>query len=114
MEERQVTSLGGPDNKKVDGRGIINAGGGEKQGRQRSMPLTTLPAPEIEIGSRLPVNYSMPRFCKEKCDPVHKWSGKLQQDAEKACPRATPMDRNRFSLATNAERVCAEIMLKNK
>jgi hypothetical protein len=44
---------------------------GIKQGRRRSMPPTTLPAPEIEIGSRLPVNYILPRFGGGKCEPVH-------------------------------------------
>ncbi len=50
--------------------------GGKKQGRRRSMPSTTLPAPEIKIGSRLPVTLSLPRICPAKCEPVHKWRGK--------------------------------------
>jgi len=32
----------------------------------------TLPAPEIKIGYRLPVNYTMPRISAGKCEPVHK------------------------------------------
>src|SRR5689334_1296284 len=35
------------------------------------MPSTTLPAPEIEIGSRLPVNRRMPRIHPTRCEPVH-------------------------------------------
>jgi len=31
-----------------------------------------LPAPEIKIGYRLPVNYTMPRICPGKCELVHK------------------------------------------
>ena len=35
---------------------------GKKQGRRRSIPTTTLPAPEIKIGSRLPVNAACTGF----------------------------------------------------
>jgi hypothetical protein len=42
-----------------------------------------LPAPEIEIGSRLPVYCIMTRIRTDKCDPVHIWSGKLEHDPEK-------------------------------
>jgi hypothetical protein len=49
----------------------------KKQGRRRSMPSTTLPAPEIEIGSRLPVAFTLPRICSVKCDPVHKLNTKI-------------------------------------
>ena len=34
--------------------------GTKKQGRRRNIPSTTLPAPDIEIGSRHPVNFRMP------------------------------------------------------
>jgi hypothetical protein len=47
------------------------------------MPLTTLPAPEIEIGSRLPVFLIVTRIRMEKCDPIHNWSGKLAHDPER-------------------------------
>jgi hypothetical protein len=36
------------------------------------MPSTALPAPEIEIGFRLPVNCSFTRILTEECEPVHK------------------------------------------
>ena len=41
------------------------------------MPSTTLPAPEIEIGSRLPVHTKMPRIRIEDCELVHKAPEKL-------------------------------------
>jgi hypothetical protein len=44
---------------------------GKKQGRRRSMPPTALPAPDIEIGSRHPVKYRLPRESTGKCDPFH-------------------------------------------
>jgi hypothetical protein len=34
----------------------------KEQGRQRSIPQTALPAPDIEIGLRRPVDAIMPRF----------------------------------------------------
>ena len=43
----------------------------KKQGRRRSMPPTTLPSPDIEIGSRHPVNYMLPRIRTEICEPAH-------------------------------------------
>src|SRR4051812_49669106 len=43
----------------------------KKQGRRRSIPSTTLPAPDIEIGSRHPVNCSMTRIRTGMCEPVH-------------------------------------------
>src|SRR4051812_2778528 len=52
---------------------------GKKQGRRRSIPSTTLPAPDIEIGSRHPVNFRMPRILTEMCEPVHKGRKKLRQ-----------------------------------
>jgi hypothetical protein len=47
------------------------SGATKKQGRRRSIPPTTLPAPDIEIGSRHPVNYTLPRLRAGKCDPFH-------------------------------------------
>jgi hypothetical protein len=44
---------------------------GKKQGRRRSMPPTTLPAPDIEIGLRHPVNCILQRKNTGACDPVH-------------------------------------------
>jgi hypothetical protein len=44
----------------------------KKQGRRRSIPSTTLPAPDIEIGSRHPVNYRMPGILPGMCEPFHK------------------------------------------
>jgi hypothetical protein len=53
--------------------------GHKKQGRRRNIPSTTLPAPDIEIGSRHPVNFRMPGICAGMCEPVHKGGKKLQQ-----------------------------------
>jgi len=49
----------------------------KKQGRRRSIPSTTLPAPDIEIGSRHPVNLRMPGILTGMCEPVHIRQGKL-------------------------------------
>jgi len=35
------------------------------------MTLTALPAPDIEIGSRHPVNLTLPREFTGACDPFH-------------------------------------------
>src|SRR3982074_2133723 len=43
----------------------------KEQGRRRSIPPTALPAPDIEIGLRHPVNCTMPRETAGVCDPVH-------------------------------------------
>jgi hypothetical protein len=43
----------------------------KEQGRRRSITLTALPAPDIEIGLRHPVNCTMPRNRTGICDPVH-------------------------------------------
>jgi hypothetical protein len=49
----------------------------KKQGRRRSIPSTTLPAPDIEIGSRHPVDFRMPGILTGMCEPVHIRRGKL-------------------------------------
>jgi hypothetical protein len=51
----------------------------KKQGRRRNIPSTTLPAPDIEIGSRHPVNFRMPGIPAGMCEPVHKGGKKLRQ-----------------------------------
>ena len=43
----------------------------KEQGRRRNIPSTTLPAPDIEIGSRHPVNCTMRGNCTGMCEPVH-------------------------------------------
>jgi hypothetical protein len=43
----------------------------KKQGRRRSITPTALPAPDIEIGLRHPVNCMMPGNITGICDPVH-------------------------------------------
>jgi hypothetical protein len=48
----------------------------KKQGRRRSITPTTLPAPDIEIGSRHPVKRIMPRTPAGRCDPLHIWPEK--------------------------------------
>jgi hypothetical protein len=44
----------------------------KKQGRRRSITPTALPAPDMEIGLRHPVNCMMPGNITGICDPVHK------------------------------------------
>ncbi|MBR1284233.1 hypothetical protein JQ597_19470 [Bradyrhizobium sp. AUGA SZCCT0177] len=51
--------------------------GAKKQGRRRSIPSTTLPAPDIEIGSRHPVNCSMQEIPAAICEAVHTRNTKL-------------------------------------
>jgi hemolysin activation/secretion protein len=53
----------------------------KKQGRRRNIPSTTLPAPDIEIGSRHPVNFRMPGILAGMCEPVHKGGKKLRHGA---------------------------------
>ena len=43
----------------------------KKQGRRRSITPTTLPAPDIEIGLRHPVNYTLAQLRVRKCEPFH-------------------------------------------
>src|ERR1700742_3968461 len=43
----------------------------KKQGRRRSITLTALPAPDIEIGLRRPVSRKMTRIRAGECDPFH-------------------------------------------
>jgi hypothetical protein len=50
----------------------------KKQGRRRNIPSTTLPAPDIKIGSRHPVNFTMPGILAGMCEPVHKGGKKLR------------------------------------
>ena len=58
----------------------------KEQGRRRSIPSTALPAPEIKIGSRLPVNYSMPRNRTGICEPVHKVLKKILGEVAPSIP----------------------------
>jgi hypothetical protein len=53
--------------------------GTKKQGRRRNIPSTTLPAPDIEIGSRHPVNFRMPGIPAGMCEPVHKGGKKVAE-----------------------------------
>jgi hypothetical protein len=61
------------------GEGCYDEKSLKKQGRRRSIPSTTLPAPDIEIGSRHPVNFSMTANPACMCEPVHKGGKKLRQ-----------------------------------
>jgi len=45
--------------------------GTKKQGRRRSIPSTTLPAPDIEIGSRHPVKCTLQGISTDKYETVH-------------------------------------------
>jgi hypothetical protein len=63
----------------------------KKQGRRRSMPSTTLPAPEIKIGLRLPVNYTLPRILARKCEPVHILCRKMPGVALAVSPELWPV-----------------------
>jgi hypothetical protein len=62
---RQVTCL--------RDHGWVGAKSIKKQGRRRNIPSTTLPAPDIEIGSRHPVNYRMTGIPTVMCEAVHKY-----------------------------------------
>src|SRR5215831_3179321 len=75
VSETQITSLRGMAEKNARSRGNER-----KQGHRRSMPPATLPAPEIEIGSRLPVASRVSRIRAGDCEAVHiapkkLWSG---------------------------------------
>jgi hypothetical protein len=61
------------------GRAAAQKIGHKKQGRRRNIPSTTLPAPDIEIGSRHPVNFRMPGIPAGMCEPVHKGGKKLRK-----------------------------------
>jgi hypothetical protein len=50
----------GVQDRSVGGTG--NPAARKEQGRRRSIPQTALPAPDIEIGLRRPVDAMMPRF----------------------------------------------------
>src|SRR3981081_894942 len=54
------------------------SGGRKEQGRRRSIPSTALPAPDIEIGLRHPVNCTMARESSDICDPIHNQCEKVQ------------------------------------
>jgi hypothetical protein len=58
------------------GRGIRPAR--KEQGRRRSIPLTALPAPDIKIGLRRPVECIVPRDFAVICDPFHSRQKKLR------------------------------------
>jgi hypothetical protein len=47
--------------------------GHKKQGRRRSITPNGLASPDIEIGSRRPVNYTLTRNSTVRCDPFHNW-----------------------------------------
>src|SRR5882757_5897374 len=68
----RIGPIGGPQRRR-------DVGGTKKQGRRRSIPSTTLPAPDIEIGSRHPVNCSMTRNRTGICEPVHKRRRKIAE-----------------------------------
>jgi hypothetical protein len=63
------------------------------------MPPTTLPAPEIEIGSRLPVHWNMPRFFTVECEAVHKKCGKLRSGAPKTGQKTRIFDPGKPAFA---------------
>ena len=50
----------------------------KEQGRRRSMPSTTLPAPDIEIGLRHPVCLKMHRNYAGTCDLSHNLARKFR------------------------------------
>jgi hypothetical protein len=43
----------------------------KEQGRRRSITPGDLASPDIEIGSRHPVNSSLAQYSAGECDPVH-------------------------------------------
>jgi hypothetical protein len=58
---------------------------------RRSITPTALPAPDIEIGLRRPVEATMPRILAGKCDPVHSRQKKLRGPKKVA---ASPWGKN--------------------
>jgi hypothetical protein len=65
----------------------------KKQGRRRSITLTALPAPDIEIGLRHPVNCSLARNRADDCDPFHKSEQKLLPIRRRPYFGAIPVSR---------------------
>jgi hypothetical protein len=59
---RTRLAFGGRSDGRGSGVGSGNSAAGKEQGRQRSIPQTALPAPDIEIGLRRPVDAIMRRF----------------------------------------------------
>jgi hypothetical protein len=53
----------------------------KEQGRERSMTQAALPAPDIEIGLRRPVNCILPGPSAGECDPLHKGREKAPRRA---------------------------------
>src|SRR5450756_3046190 len=73
---KQITSLRGSQHW-VDRERHRYFGREKEQGRRRSIPPTALPAPDIEIGLRHPVNCTLPRESTAVCDPVHNRHNKV-------------------------------------
>src|SRR5258706_8801592 len=67
----QITSLRGCGWYHGGWGGFGHAAGRKEQGRRRSITLTALPAPDIEIGLRRPVDPTMPRYFADICDLFH-------------------------------------------
>jgi len=59
----------------------LDESGRKKQGRRRSITPTTLPAPDIEIGLRHPVNYTLAQLRVRKCEPFHNQDKKVAASA---------------------------------
>jgi hypothetical protein len=57
----------------VDASGVSGKSATKKQGRRRSITPSGLASPDIEIGSRRPVNYTLTRNSTVRCDPFHNW-----------------------------------------
>ena len=49
------------------------------------MPPTALPAPDIEIGLRHPVNYILARQFTDECDPFHNRRKKVPANLSLRC-----------------------------
>jgi hypothetical protein len=48
-----------------------------------------LPAPDIEIGLRHPVNYTLPRYCAGNCDPFHNRQKNAGRAGARGCIQST-------------------------
>jgi hypothetical protein len=88
--------------RRVAGRsgGAANHAARKEQGRRRSIPLTALPAPDIEIGSRRPVECIVARDSAGICDPFHNRRKKVAARPGDALAAARQANRRCCALTT--------------
>src|SRR5882672_6831724 len=86
---RQITSLRGSKLiSAADASAVSGKSATKKQGRRRSITPSGLASPDIEIGSRRPVNCTLTQKFTDRCDPFHNRHKKVSVSAfGKAWPR---------------------------